>query len=78
MKAILKFDLGKEDSDDRSEFEDAVNGTKWRLAMWELDQWLRNQTKYASDDMSDDTYKALQDCRDKLHEILNDNILNLD
>jgi hypothetical protein len=78
MKAILKFDLGKEDSDDRSEFEDAVNGTKWRLAMWELDQWLRNQTKYASDDMSDDTYKALQDCRDKLHEILNDSILNLD
>ena len=46
--------------------------------MWELDQWLRNQTKYASDDMSDDTYKALQDCRDKLHEILNDSILNLD
>lgn len=78
MKAILKFDLGIEDSDDRSEFEDAVNGTKWRLAMWELDQWLRNQTKYASDDMSDDTYKALQDCRDKLHEILNDSALNLD
>lgn len=78
MKAILKFDLGIEDSDDRLEFEDAVNGTKWRLAMWELDQWLRNQTKYASDDMSDDTYKALQDCRDKLHEILNDSVLNLD
>jgi hypothetical protein len=78
MKAILEFDFDKEDSDDRIQFQDAVDGTKWKLAMWELDQWLRAQIKYAPDTMSDDTHKTLQECRDKLHYILSDNNLNLD
>ena len=77
MEAILKFDLNGENND-RIEFQDAVNGTRWRLAMWELDQWLRSQTKYAPDSMSDDTYKALDSCRDKLYEILRDDNLDLD
>lgn len=78
MKAILKFDFEKENSDDYSDFQDAINGTKFRLAVWELDQWLRRETKYAPDGTSDDTYNALQSCRDKLHEILNESNLNLD
>ena len=78
MKATLEFDLNDFDNDDRSSFQDAVNGTKWRLAMWELDQWLRSQTKYAPDDMSEDTYKALQSCRDKLYEILNQESLSME
>ena len=57
MKAKLEFDLNDFDNDDRSSFEDAINGTKWRLAMWELDQWLRSQYKY----MSDEDYK--EQCR---------------
>jgi hypothetical protein len=77
MEAILKFDFNGENND-RIEFQDAVNGTRWRLAMWELDQWLRSQTKYAPDSMSDDTYKALDSCRDKLHEILMSDNLDLD
>jgi hypothetical protein len=78
MRAILEFDFDKEDSDDRSHFEDAVNGTKWKLAMWELDQWLRKNTKYAPDSQSNDTYQALQDCRDELHRILNEDNLSMD
>lgn len=77
MEAILKFDFNGENND-RVLFQDAVNGTKWRIAMWELDQWLRSQTKYAPDSMSDDTYKALDSCRDKLREILRDDNLDLD
>ena len=77
MKAILEFNFDEE-NDDRSHFEDAVNGTKWKLAFWELDQWLRKNTKYAPDSQSNDTYKAFQDCRDELHRILNEENLSMD
>ena len=74
MKAILKFNLPK----DISEFNDASNGTKWKIAMYDLNMWLRSETKYAPDSMSEDTYNALKSCRDKLHEILNNDNLDLD
>ncbi len=78
MKAILKFDFDKEGSDDRNEFDDAVNGWRWKMVVWELNNWIRSQTKHASDDMSDDTYKAFEQCREKLHESINDNNLTLE
>ena len=65
MEATLKFNLPEEQSD----FENAVNGTKWSIVVWELDQWLRSQIKYAPDEMSQEAYDALEECRDKLHEI---------
>jgi hypothetical protein len=78
MKAILEFDLDKEDSDDRAHFEDAVNGTKWKLFAWQFDQWLRSQTKYASDATHEEYVKALYDARDKFHEMLGEDSLKLD
>ena len=79
MKATLKFDFDKEDSDDRSNFEDAVNGTKWKLAMWELDQWLRTQYKYMPDaEYSEGAYNAYEKSRQKLNEIVNEEGLKLD
>ena len=73
MKAILEFNL----PDDQLDFNLAVNGSSWMQSMWELDQWLRSQIKHPAPEMSDDTYKALEECRDKLHEILQDNSLKL-
>ena len=78
MKAILEFDFDKEDSDDRSQFEDAINGTKFKMALWELDQWLRSNTKYAPDTMSDDTYEAYEKCRQQLIDILIENRISID
>jgi hypothetical protein len=79
MKATLEFDLNDFDNDDRSSFEDAVNGTKWRLAMWELDQWLRSQYKYMSDeDYKEGAYEAYEKSREKLYEIINNDGLKLD
>lgn len=78
MKAILEFDFDKEDSDDRSHFEDAVNGTKWKMFAWHYDQWLRSQTKYASDSVHDEYLKALYDARDHFHQMLSEDNLNLD
>ena len=73
MEAILKFNL----PDDQEDFNIALDGGKWALSMFELNQWLRSQTKHATDSMSDDTYKAFEDTRDKLYEILQENSLKL-
>jgi len=78
MKAILEFDFDKEGSDDRNEFNDAVNGWRWKMVAWQLDNWLRGEIKHASDDMSDDTYKAFEKCREKLREFMNDENLTLE
>lgn len=78
MKAVLEFDFDKEDSDDRSQFQDAINGTKWKLFAWEFDQWLRSQTKYASDATHDEYLKALHEARDKFHQMLGEDNLSLD
>ena len=78
MKAILEFDFDKEDTDDRLQFEDAINGTKFKMALWELDQWLRSNTKYAPDTMSDDTYEAYEKCRDQIREILSAHSISID
>jgi hypothetical protein len=68
MKAILEFDLTEE----RAEFDMAVNGYKFSLVAYYLDQHLRALIKYAPDNQSEDTYKALQETRDKLHQLLNE------
>ena len=74
MKATLEFNL----PDDEHEFQAAVNGAKMRLALWDIDQWLRGQTKHAPDDMSQDTYDALILSREKLHQIMNSYNVNFD
>ena len=73
MEAILKFNL----PDDQEDFNIALDGGKWALSMWELNQWLRSQIKHPPEGMSDDTYKAFEDARDQLYEILNENQLRL-
>jgi hypothetical protein len=79
MKATLKFDFDNQDGDERSNFEDAINGTKWKLAVWELDQWLRAQYKYMPDaEYSEAAYNAYEKSRERLFEILNEEGLKLD
>jgi hypothetical protein len=73
MKATLEFNL----PDDELDYDKAVNGGKWSLAMWEMDNWLRANTKHAPDTMSDDTFTAFEQSRDKLHEILQEYSLKL-
>ena len=73
MEAILKFNL----PDDQEDFNIALDGGKWALSMFELNQWLRSQIKHPPADMTDDTYKAFEDTRDKLYEILQENSLKL-
>lgn len=76
-KIILEFDSIEEQYDARV----ALDGSKWKLAMWDLDQKLRSATKYGVIDNKEATPEE-QDMADKvrefIREILNDYNLNLD
>ena len=74
MKATLEFNLPEEQSD----FDLAVNGAKAQSSLCDMDQWLRSQTKYAPDDISDDTFEAFELCREKLREIVYENGINFE
>ena len=76
-KIILEFDSIEEQNDARM----ALDGIKWKNAMWELDQVLRSVTKYGSFENRQAT-GAEQDMADKvrdvIRDILNESNLNLD
>ncbi len=77
MKITLEFDSIEEQDDARV----ALDGYKWKNAMWELDQLLRTATKYGSFEKREAT-EAERDMADKIREsireILNEHNLNLE
>lgn len=74
MKAILEFNM--DDGENRDNFDNAVNGWKWKQAVWEIDQWLRSEVKY-NDNLSEEQYKIYDSTRDKIREILGESGLTL-
>lgn len=70
---ILKFDSIEESDDART----ALDGSKWKMAMWDLDQELKNRIKY-DENLPPELYKAFESVRDKIREILHDNNLNIE
>lgn len=68
VKAILKFDLDEESND----FKLAVNAKEIMSVLWEVDQELRNKTKYVSDTTSQETVDALISIRDFLRDSMSD------
>ena len=77
MKITLEFDSIEEQDDARV----ALDGYKWKIAMWDLDQLLRSTTKYGSFENRTAT-EAERDMaekiRDAIRDILNENNLNLE
>ena len=77
MKITLEFDSIEEKDDARV----ALDGYKWKNAMWELDQLLRSATKYDSFERREATSEEqdmAQKLRDAIREILNEYNLNLE
>ena len=74
MEAILIFNL----PDESHEFKMALDGSKWSSAMWELEQWLRSETKYNADALSQEKYDAYCEIRDKIYSILNKDGISFD
>jgi len=76
-KIILEFDSIEEQDDARV----ALDGYKWKIAMWELDQTLRSATKYGffeDGDATEAERNMAKSLRDSIRDILNEHNLNLD
>lgn len=69
-KITLEFDS----FEDAEEALNAINGSKWKCAMWELDQHYRSQYKYSEIDKD---IEEAERVREKIREILSDNELIL-
>lgn len=69
MHVTLTFNLPEE----RDALMDALRGTEWKLALWELDCWLRDKLKY-----SPDPDPVLETARDELYSILTSRDLTLE
>ena len=79
-KITLEFDSVEEQSDARV----ALDGHKWKSAMWELDQKLRQTTKYGVSVIHSETgapefeQDIAEKYREIIREVLSDYNLNLE
>ena len=79
-KIILEFDGVEEAEDART----ALDGYKWKLAMWDLDQLLRSTTKYDvsllkhNEQASEAEYEVAEKLREEIRRILENYNLKLD
>ena len=79
-KVILEFDSVEEQEDIQS----ALNGYKWKLAVWDIDQLLRSTTKYdvsileQNKPASEEEYNIAEKLREEIRDILNEYNLILD
>lgn len=71
MKAVLKYNL----PEDNYEFNNAINGTKLRGILEDVDTYLRNKLKYES--LTEDQNDIYQDVRDYLYNLLDEENIRL-
>ena len=65
MLAKLEFNL----PEDEEEYRNAINGADYKLALEDMDNYLRGRLKY--EELPEDVHKALQEARDKLLYLTN-------
>lgn len=63
--------------EDRDDMESAINGWKWKMLVWDLDQHLRSELKY-NPSITGDVYDAVEKIREHLHELRKESGLTLD
>ena len=76
-KVILEFDSIEEQDD----IKFALDGYKWKMAMWDMDQLLRTTTKYGlfkNRPSTSEEAEMADVLRDELRGILNSYDLNMD
>lgn len=80
MKVTIEFD----GTEEQEEVRTALDGYKWKLAMWDLDQLLRSTTKYDAsllnhnERASEAEYEIADKIREEIRRILEEYNLNLD
>ena len=78
MNIVIEFG-----DDETKEAETALNGWKWKLAMWDLDQLLRSTTKHGvsilnkNQEASSEEMNVADKIREQIREILEEYSLNL-
>lgn len=70
MKATLTFD-------EEDELMDAVNGYKYKLALWDMNQYLRSEIKH-NDNLTAEEYDYAEKVREKLIQLINDYNIQLE
>jgi hypothetical protein len=80
MKITIEFDGIEE----QQEARDALDGYKWKLAVWDIDQFLRSTTKYSksiishNEGASSEEIKVADKLREEIRDILSNYGLKLD
>jgi hypothetical protein len=80
MKITIEFDGIEE----QQEARDALDGYKWKLAVWDIDQLLRLTTKYGTSiishnaEASSEEFEIADKLREKIRGILESHGLKLD
>jgi len=80
MKVTIEYDGNEE----QEEIQVALDGYKWKNAMWELDQLLRGTTKYGTSfllpsGIASEQERTVADAvRESIRDILNEYNLKLD
>lgn len=72
-KIILEFDSIEESDDART----ALDGYKWKLAVWDIDQHLRGAIKY-DEKLNPEVYKAYEALREEIRDILSGYNIQMD
>jgi len=72
-KLKLEFDTTEE----QEEYYNAINGGNYRYLLQDLDNWLRDITKYNSYNNTPEEQEFASKVRDKLYELLEEETLKL-
>lgn len=72
MKVTLEFD-GEEE---KTDIDNALNGWKWKMIVWDIDQELRRYMKY-DNTIDQKTYDVVVKIREFLRESVHDNGVSL-
>jgi hypothetical protein len=72
MKATIEFN-----DDEKEDLQTALDGYKWKLLVWDLNQKLRTYMKY-DETITEEQYEIVEKIKKDLYELLNDYNLNLD
>jgi len=72
MKVTLEFN-----DDEKDELQTALDGYKWKLVSWDLNQKIRAYLKY-DESLTDEQYDMVEKIKKDLFELLNEYNLKLD
>ncbi len=60
------------ETNDKQDFYMALHGSDFYFSLWDIDQYLRNQSKYNPDNLSGKQLDAVDKVREELHEIMSE------